>query len=176
MKRTFEITSLFFRYKILREVGFIIAKSGLFTLKTVYSICLAYYFFSSVALAFTINNTIWKVNEYPFDYYYGFHKYQFYLRYDGDDWWQWNKGFPFPFGLSLFCDSPFGTSFGFAYGEAIDMYHFQKIIFDNTENTATSWCYRLIKNPESGEEFFIQYILTLHKISDNWDGVSPPPD
>jgi len=76
------------------KVGFIVNKSGWFKLKTFLSICLACYFFSSVAFAFTINNTVWKVNEYPFDYY-GFHKYQFYLRYDGDDWWKWNKGFPF---------------------------------------------------------------------------------
>jgi len=122
------------------------------------------------------DSLIWKVNEYPFDYYYGFHNFQFYLRYEGDDWWQWNKAFPLPIGLSLFFDCPLGMSFGFAYGEATDMYHFQKIIFDNTENTATSWCYRFIKNPEPGGDFFIQYIITLHRISDNWDGVSPPPD
>ena len=133
-------------------------------------------FTCSISLAGTINNTIWKVNEYPFDYYYGFHNFQFYLRYDGDDWWRWNRGFPFPYGISLFFDCFTGMSFGFAYGEAIDMYHYQKIIFNNTENTATSWCYRFIKNPEPGEDFFINYILTLHKISDNWDGVSPPPD
>ncbi len=133
-------------------------------------------FTCSVALADTVNNTIWKVNEYPFDYYYGFHNYQFYLRYDGDDWWQWNKGFPSPIGFSLFFDCPSGKSFGFAYGEASDMYHYQHILFDNIEETATSWCYRLIKNPKHGEDSFIHYILTLHRISDNWDGVSPPTD
>ena len=176
MKRTFEITPIFFRHKFLGEVGFIITKSGLFKLKRIFSICLSCYFCSSIAFAFTINNTIWKVNEYPFDYYYGFHKYQFNLRYDGDDWWQWNKAFPFPFGLSLFCDSPFGTSFGVAYGVAIDMYHYQVIIFNNSENTATSWCYRLFKKSEPGKDTFFHYKLTLHKISENWDGVSPPPD
>jgi hypothetical protein len=176
MKSRSDITLLFFRNKILGELGFSITKSGLVTLKTVLFICLSYSFFSSIVFASTINNTVWKVNEYPFDYYYGFHKYQFYLRYDDDDWWKWNKGFPFPFGLSLFFDRPTGLSFGLAYGEAIDMYHYQTIRFDNTHNTATSWCYRLIKNPKPGEDSFIHYILTLHKISDNWDGVSPPPD
>ena len=34
----------------------------------------------------TINNTIWKVVEYDFDYYYGYHNMDFYLRYEDDDW------------------------------------------------------------------------------------------
>jgi len=67
-------------------------------------------------------------------------------------------------------------SFGFAYGEAIDMYHYQHILFDNVGGTAISWCYRVIKNPEPDENAFIHYILTLYKISNDWDGVSPPPD
>jgi len=67
-------------------------------------------------------------------------------------------------------------SFGFAYGEATDMYHYQYIIFDNKEEIATSWCYRLIKNPKSGEDCLISYVLTLYKICDDWDGVSPPPE
>ena len=157
-------------------MGFSIIRNGLFKLKKIRFFCLAIFFITSIAFGFTINNTVWKVNEYPFNYYYGFYNFQFYLRYDGDDWWKWNKGFPFPIGLSLFFDSPFGMSFGFAYGNASDMYHYQHILFDNTEETATSWCYRLIKNPNPEDEFFINYILTLQKICDDWDGVSQPPD
>ena len=145
-------------------------------MKSVCSFCVFIFLINAIAYSHTIDHTIWKVNEYPFDYYYGYYDYQFYLRYDGDDWWQWNKGFPLTIGLSLFFDCPFGMSFGFAYGEATDMYHYQYIIFDNKEESATSWCYRLIKNPKPGEDFLISYVLTLHKIYDDWDGVSPPPE
>lgn len=145
-------------------------------LKKICLLCFSICFLSSFAYSYTLNNSIWKVNEYPFDYYYGFKDFQFYLRYDGDDWWQWNKGFPFPLGLSAFFDCPFGMSFGFAYGEAFDMYHYQNILFNNTEGIAISCCYRLIKNPKQDEDFLISYILTLFKICGDWDGVSPPPD
>ena len=42
------------------------------------------FLFSSIAHSYTLNNTIWKVNEYPFEYYYGFKDFQFYLRYNVD--------------------------------------------------------------------------------------------
>lgn len=145
-------------------------------MKKIYLLFLFICFLSSLAHSYTLDKTIWKVNEYPFDYYYGFKDFQFYLRYDGDDWWQWNKGFPFPLGLSVFFDCIFGMSSGFAYGEASDMYHYQHILFNNKEETAISWCYRLIKNPKPGEDFLISYTLTLFKICDDWDGVAPPPD
>ena len=145
-------------------------------MKKAYLLCLSICLLSSLVHAYTLDKTIWKVNEYPFDYYYGFKDFKFHLRYDGDEWWQWNKGFPFPFGLSLFFDCISAKSFGFAYGEADDMYHYQHIIFNNKEETAISWCYRLIKHPKPGENCFISYTLTLFKIYDDWDGISPPPD
>ncbi len=125
----------------------------------------------------TINNTIWKVVEYDFDYYYGYHNMDFYLRYEDDDWWKWDRGFPFPLGLSGFWDKPRqGMSFGFDYGAAQDMYHFQYIEFQHDNCTAVTHCYRFLKDAYFGKDApDISYVLTLFKISDDWDGVSPPP-
>ena len=125
----------------------------------------------------TINNTMWKVVEYEFDYYYGYHDMDFYLRYEDDAWWKWDAGFPFPIGLSGFWDVPvLRISFGFDYGEAEDMYHYQHIIFYHDNCTATTHCYRFLKDEYYGTDAAnISYVLHLFKISDDWDGKSPPP-
>lgn len=124
----------------------------------------------------TLNNTIWKVVEYGFDYYYGYHNMDFYLRCEDDDWWKWDEGFPFPIGFSVFYDLPFSNrSWGFAYGNAEDMHHYQDIIFNHDNGTALTHCYRFLK-----EEFYpgqedIAYELHLFKIADDWDGKQEPP-
>ena len=124
----------------------------------------------------TLNNTIWKVVEYGFDYYYGYYNMDFYLRYEDDNWWKWDEGFPAPAGLSRFRDfSMLNISWGFAYGNAEDMHHYQDIIFNHDNNTAVTHCYRLLKEDFYPGEENIAYELHLFKIADDWDGRQEPP-
>ena len=43
------------------------------------------------------------------------------------------KVFHFPLDFLPFFDYPFGMSFGFAYGEGVNMYHYQNILFNTIE-------------------------------------------